>query len=91
MTNREQIVALRGEYISKPLYVHGNLSIMMIGYEHYPEANGYYVAKNLVPITDVFYDVPELLESDWDDDEASAQQSSLDLGYRMTEGNHNLW
>jgi hypothetical protein len=91
MTNREQIVALRGKYISKPMYVYGNLTVMMVGYEHYPEASGYYIEKNSAPITDIFYDVPDLLEADWDDDEAMEKQFSLNLEFRMYEKDHQNW
>jgi len=91
MTNREQIVALRGNYISKTFFTSGNLSIVMVGYEHYPEASGVYMAKDHAPITDICYDVPELIEGDWDDAEAMEQQFSFNLAYSMYPKDRHDW
>ncbi len=91
MTNREQIVALRGNYISKPFFTSGNLTLMMVGYEHYPEASGYYMAMDFAPITDICYDVPEVIEGDWDSAEAMQRQASFNLAYSMYPNDRKDW
>ena len=92
MTNREQIVALRGDYISKPLYTHGNLAVVMVGFEHYPDPSGYYIAKDKVPVTDTTYDVVELFDVEWDLATVSeSDMQGLNLGFNMAQGKHNRW
>jgi hypothetical protein len=44
-TNRELIVALRGEFVSKTLHQMGDIALLGHGYEHYDEPMWFQVVK----------------------------------------------
>lgn len=68
MTNREQIVMLRGAEVSKVLCSvetsAGTLSLVGFGYENYPEPNYYAVSLN----GNYLRDGVRLLSGYWEDD-----------------------
>lgn len=57
---RQQIVALRGEFVSKCLLTVGDWSIIGNGYENYPEPQWYSVTQDGEVVSESYWDTDAL-------------------------------